>query len=135
MIEDTSFILDLIDGRNEALDILEEVENNNEKVSAVTVLELKEGIKRSDKPEEEKKQVLEVLKSKIIVSADKKVMDKAGKISGELINKGKRIEREDCIIAATAILENEALVTGNRKHFERIEELKLKTYDTEEENG
>jgi len=41
---------------------------------------------------------------------------------------GEPIDREDCIIAATAIAENEPVVTRNAGHFERISGLDVRTY-------
>lgn len=125
MIQDTSFIIELLDGNKAAINKLKDLKGEPEKVSSVTVLELHEGVARSSKPEKERKQVLNVLNSKNIIQADRKVMEKAGEISGNLANKGERIDREDCIIAATALLEQEPLVTTNTKHFERIENLEI----------
>lgn len=55
-------------------------------------------------------------------------MRKAGKISGELIARGEEIDREDCIIGATALLNDEPVVTRNSDHFERIDDLDVATY-------
>ena len=55
-------------------------------------------------------------------------MRKAGKISGSLRARGREIDREDCIIGATALLNDEPVVTRNRKHFERIDGLDIETY-------
>ena len=127
MILDTSFIIEVLDGNKNAVEKLKQLEDKQEKLSSITVMELQEGVVRSDKPEEERKQVLEILNSKNILSADRKIMKKAGEISGKLANKGKRIDREDCIIAATAILEQEPVITGNKKHFKRIENLEVES--------
>lgn len=127
MILDTSFIIEVLDGNKNAVEKLKQLEDKQEKLSSITVMELQEGVVRSDKPEEERKQVLEILNSKNILSADRKIMKKAGEISGKLANKGKRIDREDCIIAATAILKQEPVITGNKKHFKRIENLELES--------
>ncbi|EMA35644.1 PIN domain-containing protein [Natronobacterium lacisalsi] len=62
------------------------------------------------------------------MSADHTVMRKAGKLSGELINGGERIEREDCIIAATALLNDEPVITRNSEHFGRIDDLEVRSY-------
>ena len=129
MILDTSFIIEVLEGNREAIQKVKGLEDNQEKVSSVTIMELHEGVNRSEKPEDERKQVLEVLESKNVLSADRKIMKKAGEISGKLANKGKRIDREDCIIAATAILEQEAVITRNKKHFERIENLELESIE------
>lgn len=55
-------------------------------------------------------------------------MKHAGKLSGRLIESGAQIAREDCIIAATAIQENEAVLTRNNSHFDRIPTLDIETY-------
>jgi predicted nucleic acid-binding protein len=55
-------------------------------------------------------------------------MRKAGKISGTLISRGEEIDREDCIIGATALLSDEPVVTRNSDHFERIDGLAVEAY-------
>ncbi|WP_049927134.1 type II toxin-antitoxin system VapC family toxin [Halopiger goleimassiliensis] len=130
MIQDTSFIIDLLRGDEDAkrlLDIVEK-EARPEKVSSVTVLELYEGVARSQTPDTKRERILEILETKHVVSADHTVMRKAGKLSGALINDGERIEREDCVIAATALLNDEPVVTRNTKHFERIGGLEVRSY-------
>ncbi len=130
MIQDISFIIDLLRGDENAkrlLDIVEK-ESRPQKVSAVTVLELYEGVARSQAPETKRERILDVLETKHVVSADQAVMRKAGKLSGELINDGKQIEREDCIIAATALLNDEPIITKNTKHFNRVDDLEARSY-------
>lgn len=130
MIQDTSFIVDLLRGDEDAKrfhDIVEK-ESRPQKVSAVTVLELYEGVTRSGIPETKRVRILGVLETKHVVSADRAVMRKAGKLSGELINNGERIEREDCIIAATALLNDEPVITSNTEHFDRIDDLDVRSY-------
>ena len=130
MIQDTSFIIDLLRGDENAkrlLDIVEK-EARPQKVSSVTVLELYEGVARSQTPETKRERIFEILETKHVVSADHTVMRKAGKLSGELINDGERIEREDCVIAATALLNDEPVITRNTKHFGRIDSLEVRSY-------
>ncbi|RQG99007.1 type II toxin-antitoxin system VapC family toxin [Natrarchaeobius oligotrophus] len=130
MIQDTSFIIDLLRGDENAkrlLDIVEK-ESRPQKVSSVTVLELYEGVARSQAPEAKRERILDVLETKHVVSADQAVMRKAGKLSGELLNEGEQIEREDCIIAATALLNDEPIITGNTKHFNRVDGLEVRSY-------
>ncbi|MFP8956861.1 type II toxin-antitoxin system VapC family toxin [Natrialbaceae archaeon A-CW3] len=130
MIQDTSFIIDLLRGDENAerlLDIIEK-EARPKKVSSITVLELYEGVARSQTPESKQQRILDILETKHVVSADQAVMRRAGKLSGELINDGERIEREDCIIAATALLNDEPVITRNTSHFDRVEGLEIRTY-------
>jgi len=130
MIQDTSFIIDLLRGDKNAIQLLDiiEKEARPEKVSSVTVLELYEGVARSQTPDSKQQRILDILETKHVVSADHTVMRKAGKISGELISDGQRIDREDCIIAATALLNDEPVITRNTNHFERIANLEVRSY-------
>lgn len=130
MIEDTSFIIDILNEDSAALDMLELIERERrpEKVAAITVLELYEGIQRTAKPDAEQQQVLSVLDSKPVVVADHQIMKRAGELSDQLITDGQQIDREDCIIAATALHEDEPVVTRNTAHFDRIPGLTVETY-------
>jgi len=130
MIEDTSFVVDLLRGDPDAatrLDLLER-ERVPEKVSAVTVLELHEGVRRSETPRAERTSILEILETKTVVDADREVMREAGRLSGELNARGEPIEREDCIVAATALSEDEPVVTRNVDHFERVPDVEVRSY-------
>lgn len=130
MIQDTSFIIDVLGDDGDALSKLELIERENrpEKLSAITTLELHEGIRLSDKPENEREAVRSVLDSKHVIAADHEIMKAAGDLSGDLIESGQQIDREDCIIAATARSENEPVLTRNTSHFERIPDLDIETY-------
>lgn len=130
MIQDTSFIVDLLRGNDDAADLLEilEKEGRPQKVSSVTVLELYEGVAQSQAPTEQTDRILDVLDTKHVVDADHTIMRKAGGLSGELITRGERIEREDCVIAATAVLNDEPVVTRNVDHFERVDGLDVRSY-------
>ncbi len=130
MIEDTSFLIDLLRGDHEAVEALERLEANRvpEKISAISVLELQEGLIRSEQSRSKRERVQQVLTSKHIIPADQQIMIRAGKISGQLYNDGIPIDREDCIIAATAIFEDEPVITRNVKHFQRIEHLNIERY-------
>lgn len=130
MIQDTSFIIDLLRGDGDAeafLDVIEK-EARPQKISSITVLELYEGVARSRTPRAKRERILDVLETKFVVGADHAVMRKAGKLSGELIARGEQIERKDCVIAATALLNDEAVVTRNTSQFERVDDLQVRSY-------
>lgn len=130
MIEDTSFVVDVLRDDADAVRFLEiiEKERRPEKVASVTVLELYEGLARSDASKARRRRVLDVLDTKHVVGADAALMRRAGKLSGDLIVRGERIDREDCVIAATAMATDEPVVTRNADHFERIDGLDVRTY-------
>ena len=130
MIEDTSFLIDVLNGDSDARAVLELIERENrpEKVSAITCLELYEGVRRAEKPATEKREVLGILDTKHVVPADQEIMTRAGELSGDLFVAGEPIDREDCVVAATAIRENEPVLTRNADHFDRISDLDVETY-------
>lgn len=130
MIEDTSFLIDVLRGNERALERLGyiEAERRPEKISAITVLEIYEGVAQADRPEDETSRVLEVLDSKHVVPADHELMRDAGTISGELYRDGRPIDREDCIVAATALRDDEPVVTRNPDHFRRVPGVDVVSY-------
>lgn len=130
MIEDTSFIIDLLHDDPDAVEYLHLIEQANrpEKVASITVLELYEAVPQLDVPERRQQKILDVLDTRHAVPADETVMRKAGKISGTLTASGDEIDREDCIIGATALLHDEPVVTRNTAHFNRIDGLDVETY-------
>lgn len=130
MIEDTTFLVDVLNGDDRAIERLAFVEGERraEKVAAVSVLELHEAVRRSGRPAEEREAVLDVLDSKQVVPADGSVMRRTGEISGTLYERGEPIDREDCIVAATALREGEPVVTRNADHFERVDGIEVRSY-------
>ena len=97
MIEDTSFIIDLLHDEPDAVRYLELIEKANrpEKVASITVLELYEAVPQLDVPDDRQQQILDVLDTRHAISADERIMRKAGKISGELRRRGEEIDREN----------------------------------------
>lgn len=130
MIADTSFIIDVIRGDKKAVEKVKELEDENEvlKLSSATVFELYTGVVRSDKPEEEKEKILNVIDSRHIVEADDIVMERAGRTHGRLIIDGNRKGAFDCIIASTAQVHEETILTRNKKDFDTIGDVRVTTY-------
>lgn len=86
--------------------------------SAVTKKELltKPGLSHA-----EEKSIRKLLKRFRIIPLDQQILDKYS----ELRKRHPTLEKEDCLIAATAIASNIQLVTHNYKHFRPIKELVL----------
>lgn len=129
MILDTNFLIDLIQGDEDAIRKAEELEKRNVslKVSSTTIFELYTGIERSNKPERQKEKVRDVVDSKNVVPNGEKISSRAGRIHGKLINQGERIQSFDTVIAATAIQEGEKLLTNDRD-YSKIDEVELENY-------
>ncbi len=99
-----------------------ELEENliQQRLSSMTLFELYYGIERSNQSDAERKKVETVLSSKPIHPADAAVMRKAGRLSGQLTNEGNAVSDGDVIIAATAEVVDEPVLTRNLKDFERL---------------
>lgn len=130
MILDTSFLIDLMDGDDDAEKRKDRLLSEHEafKVSAATIFELWTGIYACVESGEEKSKVLNALAGIDVVNATKAVAEKAGEIHGILIKEGKVIDSMDALIASSAILENEPVLTRNVKDFGKVKGLRVEVY-------
>ena len=130
MILDTTFVIDVWDGDPGALDRLEllDRERVQQQLSAMTLFELHYGVALSEKPREERRRVLDVVESKVVLPATGPVMSKAGRLHGRLRHAGRSIGESDCIIAATAFVHEEPILTRNVEHFERVDDVDVREY-------
>lgn len=130
MILDTSFLIDLMDGDDDAKERKDRLLREHEafKVSTATIFELWTGIYACVESGEEKSKVLNALAGIDVVNATKAVAEKAGEIHGTLIKEGKVIDNMDALIASSAILENEPVLTRNVKDFGKVKGLRVEAY-------
>lgn len=130
MILDTTFLIDLMNKDEDAQHKAEIISNSgiSSYISAVTIFELQSGLARSGKSSSEQNKVRAALDQQNIIPVDNTIAEKAGDIHGTLITQGKTIGSFDCVIAATALLNGETVLTKNVKDFERIAGLKIEPY-------
>ena len=123
MLLDTSFLIDLMNGDEDAVEKARELETElvQQRISSMTLFELYYGIARATESENERQNVEDVLASKPIHPADTAVMRKAGRLAGKLQNEGEPVGDGDVIIAATAKVVDEAVLTRNVEDFERLD--------------
>lgn len=89
--------------------------------STITVAELSVGAHLSPKRDALEK-TLNLLSHVILVDIDRNIALEGGRIYSSLVRSGEEIELNDCLIAAAAFsIGIDAIVTRNKKHFERIE--------------
>ena len=117
---DTSIFVDCL--RKEVIpssrSFLERMENEySGYTSSITVAELSVGAHLS-KSRDALERTLELLNIVEVIDLDSRIALDAGKIYADLIRSGKRIELNDCLIAATALSVGiNRVVTRNKKHF------------------
>jgi tRNA(fMet)-specific endonuclease VapC len=130
MLLDTTFLIDLMVGDSKAIAKAQklEVEGIPRAIGAPTVFELWSGIAQSDKPEDEKKRIQEIVVSITQLPLDTRSAIMGGTIYGELATKGETIDPEDAMLGGIAKANNETILTRNVKHFGKIEDLVLETY-------
>ena len=130
MLLDTTFLIDLMNGDEEAVEKARELETElvQQRLSAMTLFELYYGVARSNQPEAEREKVENVLSSKPTHPADTAVMGKAGRLAGELANAGSAVGDGDVIVGATADVVDEPVLTRNESDFGRLDGVDVETY-------
>ena len=127
---DATFIIDILRGNREVLSLVSKFDKLNviKSIPSPVVSEIFQGIHLSRDLNQEEQKIGRLVNSLEILSLTKNSAILAGKISSSLMKEGQDIGLVDCMIAAIAITNNEILVTKNKKHFERIPNLKIESY-------
>lgn len=130
MILDTTFLVDLIRGNPDARSALDRLEAGSDPllVPTPTLYELWEGIERSTKPIRELEVVERIIEAYPQVDLDSAAAKRAGRISARLIQRGEDVDDVDILIAGIALERKVPVVTRNKKHFRRIDDLRLVEY-------
>lgn len=129
MLLDTSFLIDLMDGETAAVETARQLEADlvQQRLSSMTLFELYYGIARAAETDDERERVENVLASKPVHPADAAVMRKAGRLAGRLQNRGDPVGDGDVIVAATAAVLEEPVLTRNVEDFRRLD-VDVETY-------
>lgn len=124
MIVDTSYVLDLIDGDDDAFRKGEELVEAGTplRVPSMTITELFVGYGATG-DEEEARMVENVLRGYPVIDLDETLARKAGWIVGEA-----GVDLGDGVIGATAKVRGEPVLTRNVEDFERIDGVSVETY-------
>lgn len=129
MILDSTFLVDVLRGDEAVTDRLASVDDAGVPfVSAVTVMELAEGIRLADASADERAAVEDLLEKVNEVPFDRSCAFEAGRLNAALVRTGEPIDETDVMIAATALVHEFPVVTRNRDHFDRIDDLEVVTY-------
>ena len=98
-------------------------------ISVVTYGELIYGARKSKHPEKNLATANRIAELFPIVDINKSVMEIFGEIKAKLENIGSSLADMDLLIAATSMYMNLSLVTNNKKHFNRIDDLILEDWE------
>jgi tRNA(fMet)-specific endonuclease VapC len=122
ILVDSSIFIDFLRKKDKTKTELFKIpDETNITISTVTLFELFAGAT----DEQKWKDVRELTDDLPIIPFSKEISEEAAKISHELRKKNKMIEFRDIFIAATARNNEIPVKTINKKHFERINNLKV----------
>lgn len=121
---DTDIIIDHLRGK---IKLKESLLSESVAISIITYGELMYGAEKSKERERAKLLVIDFLQdlSIEIVALNRNIMDKYAIAKADLEAKGRKLDDFDLLIGTTAKVNSLVLVTRNRRHFERIEGLRL----------
>ncbi len=94
-------------------------------ISFMTVAELYYGVEKSANPQKNKTVLEQFILTVKVINSNRKIASRFGHLKAVLENKGNPLADADLLIAATALETSTLLVTGNIKHYQRIENLNL----------
>ena len=94
----------------------------------ITASELAFGAEKSREPERNTTLVTEFLATLPVLGLDLPAALEFGRRKAQLERAGMRIADADLLIAAIALARGASVVTGNRKHYERIEGLRTEDW-------
>lgn len=126
---DTSFIVDLLRGKEEALQKLAEMEAQEIPLSMteVNVLELYRGAYLSRKTHQNLEEIKKLLECFQVLELEESVYEVFASLSARLLSEGKPIGAFDELIAAITLLQEEQIVTRDN-HFKEVPGLEVVGY-------
>lgn len=130
MLVDSTFLIDLLHEDQGAVSFVVAHQDVPFFTTEINVFELVSGVYATKTNiQKHLEQALALLSRIIILPLDRKATLQAGKIAGELIRQGQRIEDADCLIAGISLSNGlREIVTRNKDHFERIKEVNVVVY-------
>jgi len=126
---DTNVVIAFFNGNKT---VLERIQAQIDRItlSTLVIAELDYGAKASQKAKENSEKLDRFIDIVRVVPFNLECAKTFGTIKSKLRKLGKPTGEMDALIAATAMAHKAVLITGNRKHFENIEGLKVEVWPT-----
>jgi tRNA(fMet)-specific endonuclease VapC len=121
-------VIDYLNDREDIVQRLQELQHRaGLALSIISLAELYEGVSYSRAPEEDEAALQDFLRGVTLLNVDERTCQIFGKERGRLRAVGLMIGDFDLLIGATALRHNLTLLTNNRRHFERIDGLRIES--------
>lgn len=128
IVADTDVLIDFLRGRGGAAKrVALELETRSFGTTAITAFELRSGARTL----KQRRGIDALLDAMTILSFGSEEARVAADLRRQLESQGQAIGMADYMIAAVCIANDGALLTRNRKHFERVEGLRLSAFTGE----
>jgi len=124
---DTDWAIHYLNEHQSIVQRLHELLNDGLGLSVISLAELYEGVYYSRDPEGDEQEFNDFLRGLTILGIDEAICKIFGKERGRLRAAGRSIGDFDLLIGATALHHDLTLLTNNRRHFERIEGLRIES--------
>lgn len=122
---DTDWVIDYFNNKEPTSSKIEELRDEGIGISIISLAELYEGVLNSRNPESSENLLLGFMSEVSVMEIDEGICRIFGDLRGKLRKKSLLIDDFDIVIASTAIYHEITLCTNNRKHYDRIEGLKV----------
>jgi tRNA(fMet)-specific endonuclease VapC len=124
---DTDWVIHYLNGRDDIVRRLDELQREGLGLSVISLAELYEGISYSTDPEGNEQDLHNFLRGVNTIGIDEEVCKIFGRERGRLRKAGQLIGDFDLLIAATGLHYGLTVLTNNRHHFERVEGLQIES--------
>ncbi len=124
IVMDTDTCVELLRGNRTVVDRRSGV-GDDVGISFMTAAELHYGVFRSADPRKNAALVALLCESVEVLHSTGAIVERFGELKASLASKGERLADADLFVAATAMCHDALLVTGNSRHYDRIEGLEL----------
>ena len=124
---DTDWAVWFLRGRDQVRTRVEAARREGLAISAVTLAELVTGVHRSRDPEQAAEGLRRFLTGVAVLPFTEEIARRFGEENARLLDGGQVISQFDLTIAATALHHGMVLLSENRKHYQRIPNLKLES--------
>jgi tRNA(fMet)-specific endonuclease VapC len=124
-IVDTDWVIHYLNGKQDIVEKLKSLRKDGVALSVISLAELYDGVYYSTRPSDDEKSLNDFLTGVTILGIDEETCKLFGKQRGKLKREGRIIDNFDLMIASSCLRWNLTLLNNNRKHFERLDDLKI----------
>lgn len=121
---DSDVLINFLKGEEQAVRAIKELQSELLYISIISVGEILEGLLET-KNKKKLVQFNDLLKTVVVINVDLPIIKKFASMRKSLREKGLLIDNFDLLIAASCLVHDLVIVTGNISHFKRITGLKM----------